>query len=347
MTTQHQIIAICVIAFISVPLGTFIAIKTINKLSRPQVNTLTRTRGDIELDYIDPAQPGRVYQPLDMVNPNYESYNWSDRVPSYFSGNPPSYQTIDRSYIHSSLENNLDYILWIILFCVFVLIIINLLVLISNKSDINKSKNLIIINLLVLFLGTVYIQFGLLVLFQIISLSIIMILSNSLLGINPYDKWLHIIKIMSILLIIFILYYNSRDILISSAFMTPLSISRISYINDLDIPAFADFESEKIEIFSKFTIKETTDFLNKLEDNESYIVDIRFIPNIVLWDLDAPQLSLANPVLINRNSSPVTINKFIMERLDYMVDYYYLDDAIISKESNCAVSLSYCKLKSL
>jgi hypothetical protein len=84
---------------------------------------------------------------------------------------------------------------------------------------------------------------------------------------------------MSIILIIFTFYNNSRDILILSAFMAPLSISRISYMDDLDIPAFPNFESEKIEIFRKFTIKETTDFLNKLEDNESYIADISFIPN--------------------------------------------------------------------
>jgi hypothetical protein len=64
--------------------------------------------------------------------------------------------------------------------------------------------------------------------------------------------------------------------------MAPLSISRISYINDLDVPAFTDFESEKIEIFSKFTIKETTDFLNKLEDNENYIAEIGFIPCFTL-----------------------------------------------------------------
>jgi hypothetical protein len=87
---------------------------------------------------------------------------------------------------------------------------------------------------------------------------------------------------MTIILIIFILYYNSRDILITNAFMAPLSISRISYLNDLDIPAFTDFESEKIEIFSDFTFKETTDFLNELEDNESYIVEIGFIPIIAL-----------------------------------------------------------------
>jgi hypothetical protein len=57
-------------------------------------------------------------------------------------------------------------------------------------------------------------------------------------------------------------------------------------------------------------------------------------------------MSLSNPVLINLNSSPTTINKFILERLEYMVDYYYLDDTIIQKESDSAVSLTYCKLKS-
>jgi hypothetical protein len=55
---------------------------------------------------------------------------------------------------------------------------------------------------------------------------------------------------------------------------------------------------------------------------------------------------LSKPFLINRNSSATTITKFILERLDFMVDYYYLDDTIIQKESNCAVSLTYCKLLS-
>jgi len=153
---------------------------------------------------------------------------------------------------------------------------------------------------------------------------------------------------MAIHILIFLtLYYNSTKIEISTAFMVPVSISRISYLNDLDTPVIPDFESEKIKIFREFTIKETKEFLNKLEDNETYILDISFIPNIALWDLDAPEMLLSNTLLINRNSSSTTITKFILERLDFMVDYYYLDDAIIQKESNCVVSLTYCKLKSL
>lgn len=74
MTTQDQIIIICVLAFIAAPLGTFISIKTINKLTRPPVNTLTTTTGDIELGhYIEPMRPPHSYQPIDSLN--YEPYN--------------------------------------------------------------------------------------------------------------------------------------------------------------------------------------------------------------------------------------------------------------------------------
>ena len=216
-------------------------------------------------------------------------------------------------------------------------------------SLINKllySNNCFEYMIILAILALIHFQFGFLVLTQISILILTVILSNSLLGLNPYEKWLHIIKIISIILIFLILYYNSSDIKISTAIMLPLSISKISYLDDLDIPIIPDFESQKIEYFRKFTIKETNEFLNKLEDNESYILETSFIPNIALYDLDAPEMLLSKPLLINKNSSSTTITKFILERLDFMVDYYYLDDTIIQKESNCAVSLTYCKLLS-
>jgi hypothetical protein len=62
--------------------------------------------------------------------------------------------------------------------------------------------------------------------------------------------------------------------------MVPVSITKISYLNDLDIPVFPDLESEKTEIFREF--EDTKKLLNKLEDNESYVLDIAFIPDISL-----------------------------------------------------------------
>ena len=137
MTTQHQIIAICIIVFIAVPLGTFTTIKCIKKLTRVPENTLIRS-GDIELNYIEPVHHGHVYQPIDSVNPNYinyEAYNWVDRVPSYYTGqsapsyfsggNPPSYNVMDRVYINSILENeNINlYFIWIIFICFLIIIL--------------------------------------------------------------------------------------------------------------------------------------------------------------------------------------------------------------------------------
>jgi hypothetical protein len=115
----------------------------------PIHNRLRRAHGDIELNQlnqIEPIQPEHAYHPLDEVNPNYmnyETYNWGervssfwrDRVPTYYSGqpapsyysggNPPSFNTIDRGFINCSFEDNinLDYILWLILFLILALIL--------------------------------------------------------------------------------------------------------------------------------------------------------------------------------------------------------------------------------
>jgi hypothetical protein len=104
------------------------------------VNALARS-GDIELNYIEPVQPDHAYQPIDLVNPNYmnyETYNWVDRVPTYYSGqhapsyfsggNPPSFHTLDRIYINSYLENENTIILYFILiiFICFLIIFLNM-----------------------------------------------------------------------------------------------------------------------------------------------------------------------------------------------------------------------------
>ena len=50
---------------------------------------------------------------------------------------------------------------------------------------------------------------------------------------------------------------------------------------------------------------------------------------------------LSNPFLINKFSSPTLISKFINERLELMIDYYYLDDSVLEESS--IVLLTYCK----
>jgi|SRR5712664_3196836 len=135
MTTQHQIIAFCVIAFLGVPLGTFTAIKCIKKLSRPPVDVLRRQTGDIELvDYIEPSQPLNAYHPnqFDLVNNQFSVLERISYPPTYYSGsNPPFYrsgtlpyyQSVDGININSCLENenifNSYFIFLIIMFFLF------------------------------------------------------------------------------------------------------------------------------------------------------------------------------------------------------------------------------------
>jgi hypothetical protein len=181
----------------------------------------------------------------------------------------------------------------------------------------------------IIFLILIYFQFGVLVLIQIVLSTIVYLTSNFLIGFNPFSKELHVIRITSIFVIIFILYYNSIEIPITSAFIIPFSINSISYLDEIDSIS-VDNESNS-EMLYLFNTDEISDFLNKLDIDDNYIATIEFIPEISDYNINAPRLFLSKPFLLNSLSSPATISKFIFERLNYMADYYYLDDSIIQQ----------------
>jgi hypothetical protein len=133
---------------------------------------------------------------------------------------------------------------------------------------------------------------------------------------------------MSILVIIFILYYNSGNLTVAATTILPLSISKITYVDEINQSIYIG-NGPRFEVFESFEIEETKDFLTRLEDDANYLINMEFIPDVTNHDEDAPQLILSKPFLINTNSSPTTITKFINERLNFRVDYFYLDDSII------------------
>ena len=115
------------------------------------------------------------------------------------------------------------------------------------------------------------------IIFLLFIFSIIFLISNFLIGFNPFSKELHVIRIISIFVIIFILHYNSIDTNIASSYILPFSINSISYLHELDSPWGISSE-QKIEIFYLFKTKETSDFLNKLDDEENYTAFIEPLP---------------------------------------------------------------------
>ena len=117
--THTEIIWILATAGFASTFGVYAAIRKITHYTRVPENRLYR-RSDIELvDYIEPTHPQQAYTYPDLL----ESQIY-DRGPSYWSVNPPSYQTVDRGYINSSLENNINLdFAWVILFIISILII--------------------------------------------------------------------------------------------------------------------------------------------------------------------------------------------------------------------------------
>lgn len=134
-----------------------------------------------------------------------------------------------------------------------------------------------------------------------------------------------IIRLISICIILFIfLLFKSGPIFISTALILPLSIDKITFAEDLDKPFVLDSKIELTKLYL-WNFLEVKEFLESLDDN-NYFVLMYFLPTD--GDIDVPQQYLSKPFLINKYSSETTITCFINERLNYMVDTFYLDKSI-------------------
>lgn len=109
-----------------------------------------------------------------------------------------------------------------------------------------------------------------------------------LIGINPFNIEFKVIRILSICTIVFILWNNSIETSIHSVILFPLSISKITFQEDLDkLPYFIEPSSIEKELYL-WDQYEINEFLTELEDN--YIVTMEFLPSED--EIDAPYLIL-------------------------------------------------------
>jgi hypothetical protein len=157
---------------------------------------------------------------------------------------------------------------------------------------------------------------------------------------------MYIIRAISIIVFICVLYYNSKNTLILQSVLLPVSINKISFLEDFLDDIYINDRDENTDSFSKLNIEETQDFLNSLDDNSNYLLHLEFIPNILTFHNDQPKLDLCKPFMINKNSSAELIKDFIIYKLDEMVDIFYLDDTILQDRKDCTgpiVSLTYFK----
>jgi hypothetical protein len=149
---------------------------------------------------------------------------------------------------------------------------------------------------------------------------------------------------MALTSLILILYYNYNQNPIIIASILPLSISKISYLDDINTDLIVDNSDLNIEKLYLINSEEISKFLNKLNIGINYGATIEFIPEIGIDKIDMPHMLLAIPFAINRFSSQTTLSKFINERLNLMVYFYKIDDKIIGSSKEYVVIINYFKI---
>jgi hypothetical protein len=149
---------------------------------------------------------------------------------------------------------------------------------------------------------------------------------------------------MALTSLILILYYNYNQNPIIIASILPLSISKISYLDDINTDLTVDNSDLNIEKLYLINSEEISKFLNKLNIGINYGATIEFIPEIGIDKIDMPHMLLAIPFAINRFSSQTTLSKFINERLNLMVYFYKIDDKIIGSSKEYVVIINYFKI---
>jgi hypothetical protein len=127
-----------------------------------------------------------------------------------------------------------------------------------------------------------------------------------------------------------LLFYSG----ISFSTILPLSIDKISYFSEIKSRSIIDNKiGENIFKLSDFNTNNNSikNFLNNLDNESNYLVNIIFTPDISYQGADIPQMLLSKPIMVNRYSSHTTILTFINHRVEIMSDTYFLSDSILEE----------------
>jgi hypothetical protein len=197
--------------------------------------------------------------------------------------------------------------------------------------------------LLLLGLSIIYITWGFLPLIQIIIWLIVLFLSNFLLGLNPDSRELQVIRIMSVLTIIIIIYYNTTIHSIANmSILLPFSREKITFIHDFKKELFVkgDGYSSLMIVKPRFDYSQESHFLNSLGNIDNYILNILFISDIKSISKNMPRICLSDSILINKSSYPSTLSNHIQDQLDVMRDIYLIDESILLFPSGFVLNYS-------
>jgi hypothetical protein len=121
---------------------------------------------------------------------------------------------------------------------------------------------------------------------------------------------MYYIRLISIFIILFILYYNSLTSNLLSSIILPVSITKITFLNDF----LNDDENNPLEIFyirkpmitwiNFCDFKDIIGLLDILDHNKSYVITFDLVINQMSYESGDPSLNLGPPILISKDSNP-------------------------------------------
>jgi hypothetical protein len=166
---------------------------------------------------------------------------------------------------------------------------------------------------------------------QIIILILLFFISNFIIGFHPFSfKW-NIIRLVSIILILYLSYKNLDQNIYSISLLIPFSQNKISFVHEFEINSLSIYKVRHTVLYINDLTWDLTEFINHLNEDDSYWISLSFYPTITGYNIDdGMQLFISDPILINKESNPLLLTQFIMDRLHKMIDFYYLDDSIIN-----------------
>jgi hypothetical protein len=129
-----------------------------------------------------------------------------------------------------------------------------------------------------------------------------------------------------------------QNIYLTSILIPFSSDNRIHFVHEFKIKSL-NFYNEKSSFFLiKELTKDITNFLNNLNETDNYWLSLSFYPRIEGYaNNEGIQLHISDPILINKDSSPLLVTNFIMNRLNMITEFYGLDDSIINSRDSIIV----------
>lgn len=112
-----------------------------------------------------------------------------------------------------------------------------------------------------------------------------------------------------------------------------MSINRITFFHDIIPQDICIFSVYKFEIPYQYDWIQWAVFIDKLDKDELYVVTLELVVSWNSYDSDGPIINLSKPIVLNCNSNPHIIGKFVNDKVIEACLIYNLNENFSNKSN--------------